>query len=214
MLREVSLSVAQGDVVCVRGANGAGKTTLLRLLAGAIRPASGARSGPRSCAYVPPALTPPAMSVTGWLASVRRARADDPDRALAVLGFDGELADTCREMSFGNLRKVMLADAFTAATALVAVDELHVGLDHQARQGLDELVDRARARGTTVVVAAQDDDPFDRVDRTLLVRDSRVTDVAAADVVHRTLRGPRAAEAELLDAAERLGFLPVEGDGA
>lgn len=41
VLRDVSLQVAQGEVVAVLGANGAGKTTLLRTIHGLIAPASG-----------------------------------------------------------------------------------------------------------------------------------------------------------------------------
>lgn len=88
VLRDVSLVVPGGECVCVRGANGAGKTTLLRLVAGAIIPTRGVRRGPSSCAYVPPALAPPSMSVAGWLRGVRRTRIDDPEAALATLRFD------------------------------------------------------------------------------------------------------------------------------
>ncbi len=212
VLRDVSLDLRAGEYVCVRGANGAGKTTLLRLLAGALRPTRGARIGPRSCAYVPPALAPPSMPVSGWLRGVRPDRVDDPVSALTRLGFDGDAHASCRELSFGNLRKVLLADAFTATAPLLAIDEVHVGLDHAGRTGLEALLTRARDRGTTVVVAAQDDDVVEHTDRTLVVGDGRVVEAAERDVVHRTLRGPRAAEAELLDAARRLGFRPVAGD--
>jgi ABC-2 type transport system ATP-binding protein len=40
-LQNVSLSVAQGEVVAVLGANGSGKSTLLRVLAGIVTPDSG-----------------------------------------------------------------------------------------------------------------------------------------------------------------------------
>jgi ABC-type Mn2+/Zn2+ transport system ATPase subunit len=213
VLHDVSLDLAEGEYVCVRGANGAGKTTLLRVLAGALPLTRGTRVGPRSCAYVPPALAPPPITVAGWLGRVRRRRVDDPLDALSRLGFDGDEHASCRALSFGNLRKVLLADAFTAATPLLAVDEVHVGLDHTGRVGLEHLIGRARDRGAIIVVAAQDDDPVDGTDRTLVAGNGRVTDAApASDVVHRTLRGPRAAVDELLDAAERLGFRPVEGD--
>jgi branched-chain amino acid transport system ATP-binding protein len=41
-LRGVSLTVPQGQVVCVIGSNGAGKTTTLRTVSGLLRPTSGA----------------------------------------------------------------------------------------------------------------------------------------------------------------------------
>jgi zinc transport system ATP-binding protein len=212
VLHDVSLTLTAGEYVCVRGANGAGKTTLLRLLAGALRPTRGTRSGPRSCAYVPPALAPPSITVIGWLRGVRHERIEDPVSALELLGFDDDDDASCRQLSFGNLRKVLLADAFTAQVRLLAIDEVHVGLDHTGRAGLEQLVARVLARGATVVVAAQDDDAVEHTDRTLVVGDGDVVEAATSDVVLRTLRGPRRAEAELLDAAERLGFRPVTGD--
>ncbi len=41
VLREVSLSVAEGSIIAVVGANGAGKTTLRRALSGVVRPSAG-----------------------------------------------------------------------------------------------------------------------------------------------------------------------------
>jgi branched-chain amino acid transport system ATP-binding protein len=40
-LRDVSLRVAEGELVCVVGPNGAGKTTLINTIAGLLRPAAG-----------------------------------------------------------------------------------------------------------------------------------------------------------------------------
>jgi ABC-type Mn2+/Zn2+ transport system ATPase subunit len=214
VLRDVSLVIQETEYVCVRGANGAGKTTLLRLVAGATRPTRGRRVGPASCAYVPPALAPPAMSVTSWLRGVRRTRIGDPWRELAALGFDGEPDRSCRELSFGNLRKVLLADAFTSAAPLLAVDEAHQGLDHAGRVGLERLIGEARARGATVVIAAQDDDEVVDPERTLVVAAAAVREggTSGPDVVRHTLRGPRTAEAELLRAAGQLGFRLDEDD--
>jgi ABC-type Mn2+/Zn2+ transport system ATPase subunit len=217
VLRDVDLSVCDGEYVCVRGANGAGKTTLLRVIAGARRPSRGARRGPARCAYVPPALAPPMLTVRAWLGGVRGDRVDDPWSALETLGFDGDPDTGCRALSYGNLRKVLLADALTSASAVLAIDEAHTGLDHPGRVGLERLVDAARARGATVVVAVQDDEPVEGADRTLLVgggqvRDLAVGDLGADDTVVHTLRGPRSAEAALLEAAERQGFRAVDRD--
>lgn len=41
VVRDVSLSLAQGELVALIGPNGAGKSTLLRLLTGFLTPAAG-----------------------------------------------------------------------------------------------------------------------------------------------------------------------------
>mgnify|MGYP000923732969 CR=1 FL=1 len=42
MLRNLSLSVAQGEIVCLLGSNGSGKSTTIRTIIGLIKPDSGA----------------------------------------------------------------------------------------------------------------------------------------------------------------------------
>ena len=41
VLRDISLAVPEGGIVCVLGANGAGKTTLMRTISGIYRNATG-----------------------------------------------------------------------------------------------------------------------------------------------------------------------------
>ena len=64
VLRDVSVEVAAGALVKVRGVNGSGKSTLLRLLAGATVPTRGRRVAARSIAvgYSPERLAPPPRS--------------------------------------------------------------------------------------------------------------------------------------------------------
>lgn len=210
VLRDVSLALEAGQLVGVRGANGVGKTTLLRVLAGVLRPQSGRRHGPRSCAYVPGALAPPLLSPRRWLRGVRQDHVEDPVRALDQLGFDGDLTRSCRALSFGNLRKVLLAEALTAATGLVVLDEAFAGLDAHGHRGLTALVDAARARAVTVVVAAHEDQAIERPDRVLVIASGVVHETAgtAPGTVIAAYRGPSTGRAQLDDAARALGFDP------
>jgi ABC-type multidrug transport system ATPase subunit len=63
-VKEVSFTVAAGEVVGLLGPNGAGKTTLLRMLAGVLTPSEGARR------------RTPSASSSGWASSrgTRRCR--------------------------------------------------------------------------------------------------------------------------------------------
>lgn len=214
VLDDVSLACAPGAVVELRGGNGSGKTTVLRLLAGVRRPSAGHRRGPGPVAFVPAAVEPPAVSVGTWLTAVR-ARLAPVAPALAALGFTGAADDPCRSLSYGNLRKLLLADALTARARLVVVDEAREGLDPPGLEGLGALVRAAAERGGAVVLADQAVHPVLPGADLLVVAAGRVGRVplgteAEAEVV---LRGPVAGLAALRDEARRLGFVETAGSG-
>ncbi len=211
MLRDVSFALGAGQVVAVGGANGAGKTTLLRLLAGVLTPARGRRIGPRTCAYVPASLTPPLLAARSWLTAVRRHRREDPFLALDQLGFSGDLSRPCRALSFGNLRKLLLADALSASARLVIIDEARSGLDAEATSGLDRLVASNRARGAGVVLAFQDGQGIEGADSVVRVSDGRIWPATMPAEVEIAFQGPSERTGELTEVAEALGFRPVAG---
>ena len=214
VLDDVALACAPGAVVELRGSNGSGKTTVLRLLAGVRRPSVGRRRGPGAVAFVPAAVEPPAVSVGTWLTAVR-ARAAPVAPALAALGFTGAVDDLCRVLSYGNLRKLLLADALTARARLVVVDEAREGLDPPGIEGLGLLVRAVASRGAAVVLADQAVHPALPGAQVLVVAAGRVGPAPSgaepeAEVV---LRGPVAGLDALRDEARRLGFVEAAGSG-
>ena len=211
-LRDVTLAVQPGQVLCVRGANGAGKTTLLRALAGVAQPSQGFRRGPGRVAYVPAELAPPRLSAGRWLRGIRPRRSEDPLVALEQLGFEGDLGRGCRSLSFGSFRKLLLADALSSGADLVVVDEANVGLDRAGHRGLGELIAATCARGATVVAAVQDGEVLHGADSTVVVVDRSVRRVHSADAndVEIGFSGPSDQIASLLRAASDLGFRPRE----
>ncbi|HEY1739852.1 MAG TPA: ATP-binding cassette domain-containing protein [Acidimicrobiia bacterium] len=208
VLRDLHLRVARGEVVAVTGSNGAGKTTLLRLAANLVRPAQGRRIGRPTVAYVPAAIEPPALEAEVWLRGVRRQRTQPPTTVLERLGFDGRLDRPCRELSFGNLRKLLLADAFSSAADLVVVDEAGEGLDSRGAAALVTLMDDARTRRRSVLFAEQQTQHLVGADRIVSLRSGRVDidEHADAGAIAVSFRGPAARLGDLTVAAEALGY--------
>lgn len=131
VLRDVDFAVEPGECVAVSGANGVGKTTLLRALAGVFRPNAGRRVGPRTCAYVPATVEHTPVTAGHWLAGMPRSARADPHVMLEALGFDGDLRAPCRALSFGNSRKLLLAEALSSGEQFVVIDEVSAGLDQR-----------------------------------------------------------------------------------
>ena len=208
VLDDVDLTVGRGEVVGVTGPNGSGKTTLLRVAANLLRPVRGRRVGRPVMAYVPAAVEPLLLHASAWLAGVPRQRFVAPASVLEHLEFDGDLDRPCRELSFGNLRKVLLADAFSSRADLIVVDEATEGLDSGGASALVELMVAARTRGTGVLFAEQQTQRMVGTDRVVSLRRGAlaVGAVTDADEITVTMRGPASQLGELTDAAAGLGF--------
>ena len=202
-----NLAIARGEIIRVSGPNGAGKTTLLRVAANMLRPAKGRRIGRPRLAYVPAAVEPPLLPAGVWLAGLRRTRRVSPAELLEQLGFDGAPGRPCRELSFGNLRKVLLADAFSSLADLIVIDEATEGLDSRGAAAVLELMLGTRHRGGSVLFAEQQTRRMVGADRLVSVRHGTlvVESLSAGDVTV-SLRGPANALTELTRGAEALGF--------
>ncbi len=164
--------------------------------------------GSRRVAYVPAAIPPPSLSAKSWLRGVRSRHDGDPFAALKQLGFDGELGRSCRALSFGNLRKLLLADALSSTADLIVIDEANIGLDTAGHQGMTELVTENLARGAAVVAAVQQSETMAGADSIVVVGDRtiRERDAEEADI---GFRGPPEQIGTLIRAAHELGFRPT-----
>ena len=163
VLDDVTLNVSPGSHTLILGSNGSGKSTLLALAARTIRPTSGTVATPGRVGYVPERL-PASLRFSGaeYLAHMghirglgkteTRTRADELLGRLGLTPGPGELFGS---LSKGNQQKVMLAQAFLGATAIVVLDEPSSGLDRTATATLGDLIGEARAGGTAVLESAQ-----------------------------------------------------------
>ena len=172
-LRDLSLTVQEGEVFSLLGHNGAGKTTTVRIANGLLAPVSGTvlvfgRSPLADGAIVrrrTAVLTEsPTLDDRLTAAETLRAfaemydvpRADIGPRVTALLaefGIGDRAKDRVGGFSRGMKQRLSLARALVHDPDLLFLDEPTAGLDPVATQQLHETVrDMARARGRTVVL--------------------------------------------------------------
>lgn len=177
---DVSLAIAAGTIHVVVGPNGAGKSTLLAAVLGQAAFTGSIKMhfrGSGRIGYVPQAFaadrTLP-ITVTEFLALARQrwpvalgvgkvARA----RVAAVLervGMGGMGQRRLGELSGGELRRILLANAIEPAPELLLCDEPATGLDPAAVEQFDRLLCELRDQdGTTVLMVSHDRAEVERV---------------------------------------------------
>ena len=176
VLREVSLTVPAGEIVCVLGSNGAGKTTLMRTISGIYRNATGQiRFGGRDILNLPTqeivglgiSQAPegrhvfPTMTVEENLrvgASPRPATEYRPGLA-RVLDLFPILRERLRQragsLSGGEQQMLCIGRALMARPRLLLLDEPSLGLAPLVVRQLFDLISRIGADGTSILLVEQ-----------------------------------------------------------
>jgi len=186
----VSLEVAQGERVLLRGWNGSGKTTLLRLIATAISPTFGGGTvlgfdlqTERNEIRARSDLLGHETRLYGDLTAVENLRFAcslyelDPalaESALERVGLQEVAAVRASKFSQGMRQRLALARCLMRAPALVLLDEPYAALDVDARIVVDELLITAHAVGQTVVVASHEAPPARLIDREVTMDAGRI----------------------------------------
>jgi branched-chain amino acid transport system ATP-binding protein len=196
-VRELSLSVAQGEIVAIIGPNGAGKSTTLMTVAGVYRPAGGSItldgtviSGrrPEQIAGAGIALVPEGRRILATLtvgenlmlaATSRARRREASARVEEVLGrfpalreLDGRRAG---QLSGGEQQQLAIARALAGRPRLLMLDEPSLGLAPRIVDDVFDLVADLRAGGTTVLLVEQQAlRAVELADRTYVMRMGRV----------------------------------------
>jgi len=187
---QVSLEVAKGETVWLRGWNGSGKTTLLRLIATAISPTFGDGSvlgfdlrTERSAIRARADLLSHETRLYGDLTAVENLRFAcslydlDPrlaESALDRVGLEEVAAVRVARFSQGMRQRLPLARCLMRGPALILLDEPYAALDVEARVVVDELLTAAQASGQTVVVASHEAPPAHLIDREVMMDGGRV----------------------------------------
>jgi len=172
----------------LRGSNGSGKSTLLKLLAGVLTPLTGRLwvSGIEAAAQPidyrrevfwcgPGAIAFDHLRAPEYFAFLHGLYPRWDAAALSVqvhaLGLDGFMTQRLNELSTGTQRKVWLAAALVAGTAVVLLDEPLNALDAaSAARLLEQLALAARSTQQAWLVASHEPPLADEALRTLAPR--------------------------------------------
>ena len=176
VLRDISLSMDEGEVVSLVGRNGAGKTTTLRTINGILHPTSGSvvyrgedvsTLGPAETAQRGISLVPeerqifPELTVMENLRLADHGGADDVESM--AIGEALEMFENLKDrtgnpgssLSGGEQQMLAIARALVAGADLMLLDEPTEGLAPYIVQDVMDIVAELDERGITVLLVEQ-----------------------------------------------------------
>lgn len=202
-LRDVSLSVRPGEVLCLLGPSGSGKTTLLRIAAGIEAQTSGRVmlngreiAGPST--FLPPekrsiglvfqdfALFPHLTileNVCFGLTALTKSEAEkEASIALSRVGLSQYASSYPHVLSGGEQQRVALARALAPRPAVLLMDEPFSGLDSRLKDSVraETLAALRQSRATSVIVTHDAEEAMRLGDRIALLRDGKVVQVGTS----------------------------------
>src|SRR4051812_47043007 len=203
-LKDVDLTIDDGELVAIQGPTGGGKSTLLQMLGALDRPTSGSvelgtsslsnqRDGKLAKIRATeigfvfqgfnliPTLTAQenvetALAPLGISPAERKRRAAE---ALASVGLADRGSHLPSELSGGQQQRVAIARALVKDPDVLLADEPTGNLDEETRDEIMDLLEGLwRDRGLTLIIVTHDSAVAKRAQRRLHIKHGQVKDVA------------------------------------
>ncbi|HJS43663.1 MAG TPA: ABC transporter ATP-binding protein [Gemmatimonadales bacterium] len=208
-VRELTLSIAKGEVFGLLGPNGSGKTTTIRMLCGLLAPSEGTAI----VADVDVRESPDRIKELIGYMSQRFGLYEDltvaenmdfyggiyglegPSRhgriaeVVAFLGLDRRLNQLAGTLSGGWKQRLGLACALMHQPMVLFLDEPTAGVDPAARRGFWRTITQLAERGTTVIVTTHYMDEAARCGRVALLSQGHLIALGTPDEVARQVGG-------------------------
>lgn len=203
-IENVSLTMEQGEIHVLLGANGAGKSTLMRVIAGLLIPDSGeilycdpdmnysedtgcltnnhtgdlkARLFAGGFLIEQPELFSYMTAYDNLLqkAGYYPDGRDSAEEALREVGLADRRKEKVRNFSTGMKQRLGIAMALTGRPKYLVLDEPAAGMDIEARSELDQLLQRLRKDGVSILLSTHlVHEAADIADRITVIHDGRV----------------------------------------
>lgn len=180
-VRDVDLTVAQGEFVFVVGSSGSGKSTLLELMSGEIKPERGKvylndhelqklKRWKRSDVsllfgrvwqehtLIRKRTVEENLRVAAMLGAAKRRDShwdvqERIEKVLGIVGMQGAQKKFPFELSGGEVRRVELARAIINSPPILILDEITANLDEDNIWDIFHILSEINHRGTTVIMA-------------------------------------------------------------
>ncbi|OAN50164.1 ABC transporter [Paramagnetospirillum marisnigri] len=232
VVKDVSLQVRPGELVCLLGPSGCGKTTTLRVAAGLEAPRLGrvilnGQLVSGGGVHLPPELRHvgflfqdyalfPHLDVLGNVTFGLRSLSDAEREArarqmLAQVGMEDYARAWPHQLSGGQQQRVALARALAPSPSLMLLDEPFSGLDKRLRdQVRDETLHVLKStRVATLMVTHDPEEAMFMADRIAVMRGGEIVQMAAPEELYNQPRNAFVAsffgEVNLLEGVVRQG---------
>ena len=210
VVRDLSLSIKQGEFFCLIGPSGCGKSTVIKMIAGIEQPTSGTVERParigmvfQSYALLPWLTVRANVAFAARMQGFDRQKVDKvTDHYLKMVHLEPFAARYPRELSGGQRQRVGIARALAVEPELLLMDEPFSALDPVM---VDELHDQVlqiwnATRKTIVMVSHNFEEAVFLADRVGVIREG-----VLEEVVEVTLPRPRRQDdAAFTDEVRRL----------
>jgi ABC-2 type transport system ATP-binding protein len=234
-VRDVSLSIEEGEIFGIIGPNGAGKTTTVECIAGLRDPDGGSIT----VAGLDPRQDRDQLRQILGMQLQESALADklkvgealelyasfyehpaDRHELLGSLGLQDKLSTRYGKLSGGQKQRLSIALALIGRPRIAILDELTTGLDPQARRDTWSLIEGIRDQGVTVVLVTHFMEEAERLcDRVAMIDSGRVVaagspaSLAGSAGGEQTLRfhPSRAFDQKLLEALPEVSTISWHG---
>ncbi len=205
-LKDLSLTVREGEIYGFVGSNGAGKTTAMRIILGVLSAdaghvtyggapldrASRSRVGymPEERGLYPKMKVGPQLTYLAELHGMPRAEATAAmERWTDVLGVSARRADDVQKLSLGNQQRVQLAAALVHGPNLLVLDEPFSGLDPVAVDVMSNVLREQADAGVPVIFSSHQLDLVERLcDRVGIIKEGSLVTEGTIEELRTTPR--------------------------